>query len=125
MSQTKSQKQTADLKDFAKLLKDNGFTVLVSATHPFKWLHFEKYGKFGTVQPDELTGLFNFSTDCKPNKECGTGFQTGAEVELNITHALNALNSPAWSSNYKRFYYEDVNDFINSTCNKWAEYYIL
>ena len=55
----KTEEQKAVLKEFAQQLKDNGFTVLVSAKHPFEWLHFEKDGKFGTVSPDHFYN-FNF-----------------------------------------------------------------
>ena len=122
----KTEEQKAVLKEFAQQLKDNGFTVLVSAKHPFEWLHFEKDGKFGTVSPDHFYN-FNFGSVHKPCKECGTGFGTDREVELSIKHAQNSLGTPYWGKIYGKYikHYDSVNDFITSIHNKWAEYYIL
>lgn len=125
---TKHQMIVNDLTEFAQLLKDNGFNVLVSAKHPFKWLHFEKDGKFGEVSPNGLL-TYNFGTVHKPCRECGTGFGMARDTDLNIKNALDCLIfAPNWASAndikaVKK--YTSIDEFINSTHNKWAEYYTL
>lgn len=122
---TKKQIQIDQLTEFANELKKNGFTVLVSAKYPFEWLHYEKNGRFGTVSPDHFFN-FNFGTVHKPCREAGTGFGTDREAELTIKNAENSLSRPKEFSNYANIkYYSGIEDFINSTNNKWAEYYIL
>ena len=125
---TKKQTQIKELTEFAQLLKDNGFTVLVSAKHPFEWLFFYKNGKFGTVGPDHFFN-FNFGTVHKPCRECGTGYGTDRETGLTIENANNALIfAPGWAtpSDKKAIVkYKTIEEFINSTHNQWAEYYIL
>lgn len=125
---TKKQIQLEELTSFAQLLKDNGFAVLVSAKHPFEWLYFFKDGKFGTVSPDYFYS-FNFGTVHKPCRECGTGFGTDREADLTIENAEKALiHHPNWAlpSDIKAIRkYNSVYEFINSTNNKWAEYYIF
>ena len=76
---TKKQQQVNDLTEYANLLQQNGFTVIVSKKHPFEWIYFEKDGKIGTVSPGNFYGL-NFSSVHKPCRECGTGFSTDREV---------------------------------------------
>lgn len=125
---TKKQLQYQDLKDFAQLLKDSGFTVLVSAKHPFEWLFFEKYGNFGTVGADYFGG-YNFGTVHEPCRECGTGFGTDRQTDLTIEHANKTfIFAPNWArdSDIKAIRkYKSIEEFINSTNHKWAEYYIL
>jgi len=124
---TKKQIHTEQLTAFADELRGAGFTVLVSALHPFEWLHFEKDGKFGTVGPDGFYN-YNFGTVHKPCRECGTGYGMARETNLTIEHATGCLiYAPGWatSSDVKAIRkYKDVQEFINSTHNKWAEYYI-
>lgn len=116
------------LYNFSHKLKENGFTVLVSAKHPFEWLFFEKNGDFGTVGADYFLG-YNFGSVHKPCSECGTSFGTDRETSLSIKHAEKALIfAPHWATDKQRRAikkYKDVQDFINSTHNKWAEYYIF
>lgn len=125
---TKEQIQIEELKEFAQSLKDNGFTVIVSNMHPFEWLYFFKDGKFGDVNADYFYS-FNFGTVHKPCRQCGTGFSTARETDLTIKNAEDSLIfAPAWatSEDIKAVQkYKFIDEFINSTNNKWAEYYIL
>lgn len=125
---TKKQVQVAELTEFASLLKENGFTVLVSALHPFEWLHFFKDGQFGTVSSNGFY-QYNFGTVHKPCRECGTGYGMARDTSLTIKNAEDCLIfAPNWSNQKDRNAirkYKDADDFINSTHNKWAEYYIL
>jgi hypothetical protein len=125
---TRKQIQVNELTEFANELKANQFTVLVSAKHPFEWLYFYKDGDFGNVNPDYF-GAFNFGTVHKPCRECGTGFGTDRETNLTIESANNSLIfAPNWasSSDIKAIRkYKSIDEFITSTHNKWAEYYIL
>lgn len=121
---TKKQIIHEELKAFAEYLKSDGFTVFVSKTHPFEWLHYEKNGSFATVQPDGFLG-YNFGTDNKPCKEIGTGISVVQGVDLNLKHANDSLIRPH-GFDYKNVkFYKDAEDFINSSCNSWAQYYIL
>lgn len=115
-----------DLKQFAELLKNNGFTVIVSKRHPFKWLYFEKDGKIGTMSRDGFTG-FRFATVHKPCRQCGTGFSIGSDCFTpSIEMALESLCfAPAWAKAKDTAAirkYKDIEEFIN--LNKWADYYI-
>jgi len=116
--------QTQELKDFSKLLQENGFTVIVSAKHPFKWLYFEKDGKLGTVSPSHYSG-FDFSTVHKPCNAAGTGYGISQDSELSVALANDSLamgwkDRPVSSEVVK---YKNAQDFIKR--NAWAEYYIL
>lgn len=124
---TNKQIKIEQLKEFANQLKVNGFTVLVSKKHSFEWLYYEKNGDFGTVSPDHFTG-FNFGSVHKPCRQCGTGFGTDRETELTIERANESLGIPYWATSLDRKEikkYKSVEEFINSSNNKWAEYYIL
>lgn len=117
-----------ELYEFGTLLKENGFTVIVSKNHPFEWLFFEKSGKFGTVSPASFFG-YNFGTVHKPSRECGTGYGTDREVDLTIGSAEIALQHAAhWADREQTKViqkYSSIEEFINSSINRWAEYYIL
>jgi len=125
---TKKQIQANELTEFANELKANGFTVLVSAKYPFEWLHFYKDGNFGTVGSNGFYN-YNFGTVHKPCTECGTGFGTDRDTNLTIESANNSLvSAPNWATANERKAikkYTSIEDFINSTHNKWAEYYTL
>lgn len=125
---TKAQRQAEDLKTFSALLQENGFDVIVSAKHSFQWLFFHKDGKIGTVNADYFGG-YNFGTVHKPCRECGTGFGTERETDLTVENAKGALlHAPSWASRSDVAAirkYKSIEDFINSTHNKWAEYYVI
>ncbi len=127
ITQTKKQFHTANLSEFAQTLKDNGFTVLVPKKYEFEWLFFFKDGNFGTVGPDSFYN-YNFGTVHKPCRECGTGYGMARETDLTIKNATDCLIfAPSWaaSSEIKAVMkYNTVDEFINSTHNKWAEYSI-
>lgn len=61
------------LNNFANLLLDNNFRILVP-DNPDTWMHFEKDGKLGYCQLSYFKCGISFSTVHKPNKNCGTGF---------------------------------------------------
>lgn len=131
MSTTTQTKVAADLNEFAQLLKDNGFTVLVSKKHsnPIGWMTFFKDGSFGHVSKERISG-YHFSTVHKPCKECGTGYRMSDDfADLTIDNAIESLAfAPNWAAASDRKAirkYKDVDDFINSTHNKWAEYYAI
>lgn len=130
MTQTKTKKQiqVEELTEFAQLLKANGFTVLIAAKYPFEWLHYKKGGNFGTVGSNGFY-RYNFGTVHKPCTECGTGFGTDSDVDLSLEYAEKSLvDYPKWANQKQRDavrQYKSVEDFINSTHNKWAEYYTL
>jgi hypothetical protein len=125
---TKEQVQISELKEFAQELKDNGFTVLVSKKHPFKWLYFYKDGLFGNVNANHFF-LYDFDTVHKPCRECGTGFGMIQNDALTIENANKSLSfAPQWAKRSQLNAirkYTSIEDFINSTHNQWAEYYIL
>lgn len=124
---TKEQIQKSELKSFADLLKSNGFTVIVSAKHPFKWLFFEKDGQLGTVGANYFGG-YDFTTVHHGCRECGTGFGVTEMSDLTIENANKCfVIAPNWATKRDRAAirkYKDVDSFINNISNKWAEYYI-
>jgi hypothetical protein len=110
-----------NLKAFARTLQSNGFNVIVSRKHPFKWLYFEKDGKLGTVSESHFSG-FNFATVHKPCQDHGTGYGIIQEGELTIRNANDSLAYAGWGTP-KLEKYKGAEDFIQR--NAWAEYYIL
>ncbi len=121
-TQTIEQTNAEQLKDFAKLLQANGFQVIISRKHPFKWMYFEKDGKLGTVSPGDFYG-FNFATVNKPSTTHGTGYSITQDSELSLQSALDSLAFVGWGSGQGVEKYKDAQDFIKR--NAWAEYYVL
>lgn len=110
-------------------LKSNGFTVLIpNREEQSAWIKFYKNGHFGGIDCNYFGG-FNFGTTHKPCRECGTGYGIEQGVNLTIENAEKCLTkAPHWANPYdvkaiKQ--YTSVEDFINSTHNKWAKYSIL
>ncbi len=121
-TQTAEQTTADQLKDFAKLLQNNGFQVIISQKHPFKWMYFEKDGKLGTVSPSHYSG-FNFATVNKPSHTHGTGYGITTDSDLTLQFALDSLALVGWGTGRGVEKYKDAQDFIK--LNAWAEYYIL
>ncbi len=121
-TQTAEQTTADQLKDFAKLLQNNGFQVIISRKHPFKWMYFEKDGKLGTVSPSDFYG-FNFGTVNKPSHTHGTGYSITRESELSLQSAVDSLALVGWGNGAGVEKYKGAQDFIKR--NAWAEYYIL
>ena len=123
---TQTDERTQELRDFAEVLQENGFTVVVSAKYPFQWLYFEKDGRLGKVSRSSYFG-FNFGTVHKPCQACGTGYSITQQAELSIENAQDSLvNAPTWAKSRdmdKIRKYKNAQDFIKN--NQWAEYYIL
>lgn len=93
---TESITKYSHLDEFAQLLRNNGFTVIVSKykSCPLPtWLHFEKNGLVGYVQADKY-GEFKFSSVYKPSKGNGTGCGIAETYEPTIELANRVLNSP-------------------------------
>lgn len=91
------------LNDFAELLLNNGFTLIIKdydkdSGYPLPtWFHFWKDGKLGYVQSDKWERS-SFSTVHYPCKDWGTGFRVDAKggdyAELTIDNALKAFKTP-------------------------------
>ena len=113
------------LKEFAQLLKDNGFTVLIDNKYPFRWVYFEKGGRFGDVQDSFYSG-FNFGSIHKPCKSHGTGLQTDSNVGLSIESATHALNARGWHHDPEIKHYQNVDEFIRlKNKDEVSEFYVL
>jgi hypothetical protein len=115
------------LEKFARELMDAGFKVAVSKTHPFKWLKFERDGYIGGIDAHDYRG-YSFTTVHKPCQRYGTAFQVTDYGELKLEYAMACLvRVPAHfgcvRNEIKK--YKDLTEFIQSTHNKWCEYYIL
>lgn len=126
---TQKQQQISELLKFANELKNNGFIVLIpNRDQESSWIKFFKDGYFGSIECDRFGG-FNFSTVHKPCKECGTGYGIEQNTNLTIENANKCLiKAPKWATfpdvrAIKQ--YKNVEDFINSTHNKWAKYSVL
>lgn len=119
--------KTEELHKFARVLKENGFTVLVPTykEEPQTWIKFFKNGKFGAVSCSYFSG-FDFGTVHKPCRECGTGYGIAQNADLTIDNAEKCLiKAPSWAyskdvSAIKE--YNSVDEFINSSHNQWAKY---
>lgn len=117
-----------ELINFAKLLKDNGFTVLIPEeykTKKYNWFTFFKHGKFGNICIDTYGYYWTFGTVHKPCKEVGTGYQILKDIPTEGLTLENALSSlcfaPAWaaSSDLKAIVkYKSVEEYLNSSYNK-------
>ncbi len=119
------QEKIEQLKEFAQLLKEKGFTVLIDNKHPFHWVYFEKGGRFGDVQDSGYSG-FNFGSAYIPCRSHGTGRQVDRNVGLSIEYATNAINEVGWSHSPEIERYQGIADFIKRK-NKdgFAEFYVL
>lgn len=127
-----------ELKQFAQLLKENGFTVIMPTEKEessgkesvYNWFKFIEptNGKFGSVTWSSYDGV-TFSRIYKPSKGNGTGVRTSeGYADLTIENAKLATQFPEWfrnSGDEEIKYYKDANDFINHLSNKWCNYYIL
>lgn len=121
----KKQQQIEQLTAFAQLLKDNGFTVLIDANHPFNWVYFEKGGLFGDVQPDGFS-LFNFGSAHIPSRSHGTGLSTEQHTELTIENAIDAINRRGWGHIPAIKHYQNVEHFIKlKNKDGFSNFYIL
>lgn len=61
--------------EYVTLLKENGFKLYTSVSEGEKpsWAHIVKDDNIGYIQCAYFGGI-SFSTEHKPNKNCGTGF---------------------------------------------------
>ncbi len=127
MEKNRKQIQIEALMAFSKELMSNGFTVIVSARHPFEWLNFSKDGHIGYVQPDYFFD-FSFSTVHKPSREHGTGINVGEHLDLTIENANKALaNVPGWYSRKSKGIekYKGLDEFIAVKNNSWSPDYVI
>ncbi len=125
----RKQEQIENLLQFATVLKENGFTVLVpNREEKSGWIKFYKNGFFGCIDC-EYFGGYNFGTVHKPCRECGTGFGIVQGAELLASNAEKCLiSAPNWATSTQRQAikpYKDIDDFISSTHNLWAKYSVL
>ena len=107
------------LKNFATLLKGNGFNIYVSeSTNSLaqSYFHFELNNQIGYVQIDEsiYTNRLRFTSVHKPNKLTGTGFglQDAYEGIENptIEDAKEAfIFSPRWAKSVIK--YKNIEEF--------------
>lgn len=117
---TRREQQIHDISNFAKLLKDNGFTVLISTNHPFEWLYFIKEHKIGYVQPDDFCN-YNFTSIHKPCIDYGRGFRTATQTALTLNNAIDALNKKGWW--YSAEFYKDIHEFTKYLDRNKQSYY--
>lgn len=117
-----------ELDEFAYLLKENGFTVIIPRREELPtWFHFFKDGKMGYVQKSYYSG-FDFSSEHKPCKNYGTGLGVHQMVDLTIENAIDALNEMGWKNdrNYNKInHYKSADEYINAPTNEWAKNEIL
>jgi hypothetical protein len=112
------------LKDFAYVLKENGYKVAASKKHPFKWIHYERNGRIASISAARGGG-FHFTNVHKPCYSAGTGFEALDGAELNLYNADFALATPPEFWSYKVDHYKDLEEYVNAKTNQWAEYQIL
>lgn len=111
------------LRDYAKLLIDNGFRLLIYKSResgaPVTWFHFEKDNKIGYCQESYFGGL-RFSSVHKPSKEAGTGYGLSGEFDSicnpTIEHAQEAMNllKPFWANdvNFMPKKYKSLEEYM-------------
>lgn len=116
------------LNEYAKLLLDNGFTI-IAPKEASTYFHFSKDNKIGYVQDDRFRGC-TFTSVHKPCRECGTGF--GMEenrdkelylLPLSVDSALKTINmgAPSWATSNEANAvkkYKDIADFTNDHFRK-------
>jgi len=108
------------LKDYIKLLKENGFKVISSLDNP-EYIFFEKNKNIGYCEINRFFGL-DFNTVHKPCREHGTGFNIYKHItEPNITHALNTfILAPQWAINTNRIIkYKSLEELIKESNLKY------
>ncbi len=103
------------LRQFAKLLLEDGFKVYYTPDEHIKWLHFESNKGIGCVSINYYYGL-DFSTCHKPNRITGTGFRLNTDGVINATikDAESCFNIPLWA---KKNEIDSVKPYKN-----WADY---
>lgn len=121
--------KTEQLTAFCEVLKENGFDVLRPLNPEYNtWIKIHKDGNFGSICCSNYSG-FDFNTVHKPCRECGTGYVIETETDITIENAKKTLIfAPNWATSkdikaIKK--YKDINDFLSSTHNKWANYQVI
>ncbi len=111
-----------ELKEYVKLLLNNGFRVFVydsKENEKISYIIIEKNNKIGYIQLNDFGG-FQFSTKHKPNKTTGTGYALNYNESLNPT-IENAektfINYPDWAkkkdiSSIEK--YKSIDEYLNS-----------
>lgn len=113
--------KSEDLKNYVKLLLNNGFRVFIydKDNEKITYIIIEKNNKIGYIQLNDFGG-FQFSTKHKPNTQTGTGFCLNYNESLNPT-LENAektfINYPNWAkkkdiSSIEK--YKSIDDFLKS-----------
>ena len=106
--------KTQELKEFIKVLKENGFKVYAPKKMS-TYCHFVKNGNIGYVERGDFG--FNFSSVHKPNKGCGTGYSIHRDVyEPTIKKAEDCF---CVQLNVKK--YKDWEDYLKSPINRIIE----
>lgn len=97
----KTNKPTTDdgLNEFATLLHENGFEIIVPRK-PGTWFHFFKDGEMGSVSKSYYGG-YDFCSIHKPCKEIGSGLCIYKGTELTLKNAYDALNRVGWMNDRK------------------------
>ncbi len=112
------------LNQYAKLLKSNGFDIIVPE-EPSTWFLFTKDNKIGKVDYDRY-GEFRFASVHKPSSKWGTGFGLGSTYEPTIARAMYAIDmlKPSWDRS-KGFpeKYKSPQEYIEK--HNYLEYHII
>ena len=113
------------LNQLAESLNNEGFQIIVPLK-PSKYFHYFKDGKMCYVQVAYFGG-FDFSLDCKPRKDTGSGVQILTNVDATIENALKVFNStyPHWAYKQTPSYWETAEQFVNNSLNKILGDYIV
>lgn len=125
MENTEKLTTLPELDAFARLLKENGFEVILSR-EPRKYFNFFKNGRLGYVQKAFLTGGYDFNTVHIPCEEYGNAFGVYDGVELTLKNAEFTLHTPVWANLFggKVVRYKSAEHYIEK--NKvFSELYIL
>lgn len=113
------------LNELAESLSNQGFQIIVPEK-PSTYLHYFKDGKMCYVQVAYFGG-FDFSIDCKPRKDTGSGVQILTNVDATIDNALKVFNTsyPHWAYKQKPTYWESAEQYVNYSLNTTLGVYIV
>jgi len=121
--------KTKELRDYARLLIENGFRVFVYKSKPkekVSWIIISKNGNIGNISLNDFNG-FRFSTIHKANSKTGTGYALNYYDSMSPT-IENAektfIKYPEWAKEKDKnsiIKYKDIQEYLEKCYLKYLE----
>lgn len=113
------------LNNLIPILKENGFTLILPEK-PSTYFHFWKDGKLGYIQKSYFFG-YDFSLNCKPSKETGTGSGVFQQIDATLENAEKTIahRFPNYGKAQNVKFWESPEEYIAYPINQILKPYIL